>query len=213
MFLKKKKKLSETESLTYIKQILNGFKGLHEANTMHRDFKLANVLLHNNVCKIADLGFAKQLKDRSLTGTVLGTDETMAVAIVSDRFGNPIPDGSSVTITQLDERGEATVQSTEVTKGLTAILLGSGTTAGRIEVFASSPGDSSTGESVSSRRVSYREVPGPAVDVELVVDPRDAEGFVADGRMLVALRTTPIADGFGNRLVDGHLRGGLQLLI
>jgi serine/threonine protein kinase len=78
MFLKKKKKLSETESLTYIKQILNGFKGLHEANTMHRDFKLANVLLHNNVCKIADLGFAKQLKDRSLTGTVLGTDETMA---------------------------------------------------------------------------------------------------------------------------------------
>jgi serine/threonine protein kinase len=45
---------------------------------MHRDFKLANVLLHNNVCKIADLGFSKQLKNQSLTTTILGTDETMA---------------------------------------------------------------------------------------------------------------------------------------
>lgn len=61
-----------------MKQILNGFKGLHEINTMHRDFKLANVLLHDNVCKIADLGFAKQIRDKSLTKTLLGTDETMA---------------------------------------------------------------------------------------------------------------------------------------
>jgi serine/threonine protein kinase len=29
---------------------------------MHRDFKLANVLLHNGVLKIADLGFAKQME-------------------------------------------------------------------------------------------------------------------------------------------------------
>jgi len=28
---------------------------------MHRDFKLANVLLHNGILKIADLGFAKQI--------------------------------------------------------------------------------------------------------------------------------------------------------
>ncbi len=41
---------------------------------MHRDFKLANVLLHNKICKIADLGFAKQIKDQALTGTILGTD-------------------------------------------------------------------------------------------------------------------------------------------
>jgi serine/threonine protein kinase len=31
---------------------------------MHRDFKLPNLLLHNRVCKIADLGFAKQIKDQ-----------------------------------------------------------------------------------------------------------------------------------------------------
>lgn len=46
---------------------------------MHRDFKLANVLLHNNdICKIADLGFAKQFKKSSMTTTVLGTSLTMA---------------------------------------------------------------------------------------------------------------------------------------
>ena len=52
----------------FLKQILNGFKvyflfmkGLHELKTMHRDFKAANVLLHNGMCKIADLGFSKQL--------------------------------------------------------------------------------------------------------------------------------------------------------
>jgi serine/threonine protein kinase len=36
-------------------------KGLHEHNVIHRDLKLANLLMHNNVIKIADLGFAKKL--------------------------------------------------------------------------------------------------------------------------------------------------------
>lgn len=44
---------------------------------MHRDFKAANVLLHNGVAKIADLGFAKIVKNK-MTGTVLGTCVTMA---------------------------------------------------------------------------------------------------------------------------------------
>lgn len=45
---------------------------------MHRDFKLPNLLLHDRVCKIADLGFAKQMKDQDLTNTILGTEITMA---------------------------------------------------------------------------------------------------------------------------------------
>ena len=40
---------------------------------MHRDFKLANILLHDGICKIADLGFAKQLQKSSTTQTILGT--------------------------------------------------------------------------------------------------------------------------------------------
>lgn len=51
---------------------------MHEVNAMHRDFKVANVLLHQGVCKIADLGFAKQMEKKKMTGTILGTSLTMA---------------------------------------------------------------------------------------------------------------------------------------
>lgn len=45
---------------------------------MHRDFKTANILLHNGVAKIADLGFSKILKETKMTQTILGTSVTMA---------------------------------------------------------------------------------------------------------------------------------------
>jgi len=45
---------------------------------MHRDFKVANVLIHDGICKIADLGFAKQLDKKKVTATILGTSLTMA---------------------------------------------------------------------------------------------------------------------------------------
>jgi serine/threonine protein kinase len=45
---------------------------------MHRDFKVANVLLHNGISKIADLGFAKQMEKKQMTKTILGTSLTMA---------------------------------------------------------------------------------------------------------------------------------------
>jgi serine/threonine protein kinase len=53
-------------------------KGLHEVGAMHRDFKAANILLHHGVAKIADLGFAKILKNKVMTTTILGTSVTMA---------------------------------------------------------------------------------------------------------------------------------------
>lgn len=48
---------------------------------MHRDFKAANVLLHEGICKIADLGFAKQVEkeqQKKMIKTILGTSLTMA---------------------------------------------------------------------------------------------------------------------------------------
>lgn len=52
---------------------------------MHRDFKAANVLLHNGTAKIADLGFAKILKNKTMTGTILGTSVTMAPELLESR--------------------------------------------------------------------------------------------------------------------------------
>lgn len=72
---KKNKKISEEEALGYLKQLLNGFKALHNVNAMHRDLKLANILIHDGVLKIADLGFSKQA---TLAKTSLGTTSYMA---------------------------------------------------------------------------------------------------------------------------------------
>jgi len=46
-----------------ILQLLNGFKTLYKNGIIHRDFKLANILLHNDVVKIADFGFSKILSN------------------------------------------------------------------------------------------------------------------------------------------------------
>ena len=83
-YLEKKKRLVEDEATRFLKQIINGFKGLHEVNAMHRDFKVANVLLHDGVAKIADLGFAKQMT-RNVTATILGTSLTMAPQLLEER--------------------------------------------------------------------------------------------------------------------------------
>ena len=62
-----------------MKHLINGFRGLHEKNVIHRDFKAANVLLHGGQAKIADLGFAKMLDSPGgVAKTFLGTSLTMA---------------------------------------------------------------------------------------------------------------------------------------
>jgi len=71
--------ISEAEALGFFKQLLNGFKALHEIKAMHRDFKLPNVLIHDGVLKIADLGFSKQA---DLAKTALGTGLYMAPEIM-----------------------------------------------------------------------------------------------------------------------------------
>jgi len=45
---------------------------------MHRDFKLANILLHEGSIKIADFGFAKLLAGEDYTSTMLGSPLNMA---------------------------------------------------------------------------------------------------------------------------------------
>ena len=76
--------LSEAEALGFFKQLLNGFKALHELKVMHRDFKLANVLIHKGVLKIGDFGFCKQAE---FAATGLGTGYYMAPEILKLRKG------------------------------------------------------------------------------------------------------------------------------
>ncbi len=126
-----------------------------------------------------------------------GADQTMAIAIAADSFGNPVSDGSPLTFTRVDDGGTTSQFEANVDGGLAAVLIDSRTTAQRIEVFAELDADAASG------RVTYNEVPGPAREV--VLEPVEETAFVADGRSLLELRTLPISDRFGNQLPDGHL--------
>ena len=46
-YLKKNRTLSEKEAIEFFIQILNAFKTLNKHKIMHRDFKLANILMHD----------------------------------------------------------------------------------------------------------------------------------------------------------------------
>jgi len=50
---------------------------------MHRDFKLANLMKHNNSVKIADFGFSKIMENESKTDTMLGSPLNMAPEILN----------------------------------------------------------------------------------------------------------------------------------
>ena len=55
--------MSEEEALNIFIRILEGFKSIHEAGFIHRDMKLENVLLKDNIPKISDFGLAVQVNE------------------------------------------------------------------------------------------------------------------------------------------------------
>lgn len=77
-YLKKKPNnlIPELEALYYLKQIMNAFNVLHTHQIMHRDFKLANIFMHNDIVVVGDFGFAKA--GFAMATTNLGTPVTMA---------------------------------------------------------------------------------------------------------------------------------------
>ena len=58
---------------------------MHRNGIIHRDMKPANILIHNGIFKIADLGFSKELPLEEAMGqhTILGTRSTMAPEVVN----------------------------------------------------------------------------------------------------------------------------------
>ena len=57
--LTKRKKIPESEAFDVLKQLVNGYKHLHDHSIIHRDLKPANILIKDESYKIADFGFAK----------------------------------------------------------------------------------------------------------------------------------------------------------
>mgnify|MGYP003691712261 CR=1 FL=1 len=61
-YLKKKRRLSENETMKILKDIVAGFIEIGENSFLHRDLKLANIFMKNGKAKIADFGFAKKIR-------------------------------------------------------------------------------------------------------------------------------------------------------
>lgn len=68
--LSSRRKLPEAEVLVITKQIIKGYKYLHDNKIIHRDLKPANILIKDELYKIADFGFAKYYQEGSELDTI-----------------------------------------------------------------------------------------------------------------------------------------------
>ena len=83
----KKGKVTEVLARRWMGNLLDAFATLHRQKVLHRDLKLANILLSETdegaaVAKVADFGFARFASDFSLAETMLGTPMFMAPEIL-----------------------------------------------------------------------------------------------------------------------------------
>lgn len=62
MITKQKYIFSEDEIREFLFQFCEGYKNLIKANLIHRDIKPDNIMINNNVFKIADFGFSKVIE-------------------------------------------------------------------------------------------------------------------------------------------------------
>lgn len=66
--------IPEREASKTIYETFQGLKYLAEQSIVHRDFKVANILFNKGVAKIADFGFAKRTRFKSIVmqGSIQG---------------------------------------------------------------------------------------------------------------------------------------------
>ena len=85
--LKRRKIISELEMRYYLAQILSAVKYMHENKVIHRDLKLGNLFLGQNLMiKIGDFGLATKLEyDGERKHTVCGTPNYIAPEILENK--------------------------------------------------------------------------------------------------------------------------------
>ena len=76
----------------YIYQIISGLEYLYKSNILHRDIKPQNILINNNIIKICDFGFAKNIENNELINTICGSPLYMAPEILKNGHYSPKSD-------------------------------------------------------------------------------------------------------------------------
>lgn len=85
-YIKKKKKLSESEARKIFRQIVHGLGYIHTRSVLHRDIKPDNILLDfENKVKICDFGVSKIVDRDTIIKEQCGTPAYIAPEIISDR--------------------------------------------------------------------------------------------------------------------------------
>lgn len=125
-------------------------------------------------------------------------DFSMLVTTPVDRFGNPAPDWTPVSIAVRRPDGSLLPLLVVVDDGIAATLVPADTTAGRLTLSAS-VGD------VDGPPVALDQVAGTPVEiaVELGASGNGASALIADGFTLYPVTTSVLADAFGNVMPDG----------
>ena len=88
--LKRRKRLTEIEVQCYLMQLLSVLTHLHKSRVIHRDLKLGNLFLSDNMeIKLGDFGLAAKLEyEGERKRTICGTPNYIAPEILEDKNGH-----------------------------------------------------------------------------------------------------------------------------
>ncbi len=121
--------------------------------------------------------------------TADGVSVTTLTADVKDEYGDPVPDGT--TITFIASAGTLSSPTANTTGGIATVTLTSSTVAQIVNIIATD-GPSSGGTTVTFE-------PGPPASITLIADPAS---IVADGTSITTLNAN-VKDVYGNAVADG----------
>jgi len=85
--VKRRKNLTETEAQCYLFQLVNVVHSLHQSSIIHRDLKLGNLFLSQNMeIKVGDFGLATRVDHpEERKKTICGTPNYIAPEVIADR--------------------------------------------------------------------------------------------------------------------------------